>query len=327
MSELLHCSRRKGRLAKSVSLSYHPAPFVNGVRPKQRFSNLGLYPVATDSYAQAAPLNHTLTTAPTSTAARVRRAVGDARNWLLLATVLLSAVAGVSLLLAHGMGARWTGWLSIVLLGSIACDARVRAVMARAWSEVCLLGIDRSVLPWRTAILLIALPNLLLLLCHAPGIQTGDSRPVAMTAASLLTDGDAELSEFAEFYRRNRFVPEGQDLPYFLVRCPAGVFSQYPSGMLPFALPVVAAARLLHPDFTAPIVDQHLEQLTAALVAAACTTLFFLLAWQVASPATALLATVMLGTGSVMYSTVGQALWPPSRCFPGWCSIGRSTTT
>lgn len=235
--------------------------------------------------------------------------LADPRNWLLLAAAVLSAIALYSVGVAHGLGPRWTGWFSLAALASVACDTRVRAVFTSAWLEAVARAGDRRAPPWRAALLLVAFPSLLLLLSHPPGIQTGDSRAVVMTAASLLSQGDAELSEFAELYRTRRLFPTDRKLPYFLVENSAGIFSQYPSGMLPFVLPPAAVARLLNDDLEHPVILQHVEQLAAALVSGACVTLFFLLAWHVAPPLSALVATILLATGSVMYSTVGQALW------------------
>ncbi|HVX13299.1 MAG TPA: hypothetical protein VHC22_19095 [Pirellulales bacterium] len=230
---------------------------------------------------------------------------------LLLICAALAGAAIFLLLQGRGTGARWTVVLSLVLAGAMAGDRRLRARLALAWWQILAFAADgKDGLPWRPALLLVALPNLLLLLAHGPGLQTGDSRPVIMTAASLITDGDLEVSEFADVYRRNHwFTVPGEDLPYFLVERPEGLFSHYPLGMVPFALPVVAAARSVGAHLTEPIVQQHLEQVTAALVATGCITIFFLLALHIVRPATALIGAAILATGSVVYSTLGQALW------------------
>jgi hypothetical protein len=62
-------------------------------------------------------------------------------------------------------------------------------------------------------------------------------------------------------------------------------------------------------DVTEGDVRLRLEKWTAACVAAASLTLFFLLALHLANGATALVTTVLIGVGSAMYTTVGQALW------------------
>src|SRR5207247_1500463 len=78
----------------------------------------------------------------------------------------------------------------------------------------------------------------------------GDSRPVILTAGSLVREGDWDIREF---------LPAGE-LPYFAQHTHGGVYSSYPSGMVPFALPVAAAARLLGADFNSPQVHERLEK-------------------------------------------------------------------
>jgi hypothetical protein len=56
-------------------------------------------------------------------------------------------------------------------------------------------------------------------------------------------------------------------------------------------------------------VRDRLEKWTACWVAAGCLALFFLLALHRVAPAPAWVMTALLATGSVLYSTVGQALW------------------
>jgi hypothetical protein len=79
--------------------------------------------------------------------------------------------------------------------------------------------------------------------------------------------------------------------------------------MAPFALPIVAASHVLGADLDSPIVHGRLERLAAAAVSAACLALFFLLALHVVAPQPAYAMTAILAAGSVMFSTVGQALW------------------
>jgi hypothetical protein len=156
---------------------------------------------------------------------------------------------------------------------------------------------------------LAVLPDALLLLLRDRGVQSGDSRPAVMTAASLLVERDAELSEFAETYTRLHLFTATDQPPYFFLQRPTGIYSHYPSGMVPFALPVVAAAYLIGADLQDPTVHERLEKLTAACVSAVCLGLFFLLALHLTDARTVYVACAILATGSAMFSTVGQALW------------------
>src|SRR5262249_26519706 len=98
-------------------------------------------------------------------------------------------------------------------------------------------------------------------------------------------------------------------MPYFLLVGRRGVYSAYPSGMVTFAAPVVAAARVTGADLDQTRVREHLEKLAACWVTVGCLALFFLLALHRVGPAPAWAMTALLATGSVLYSTVGQALW------------------
>ena len=81
-------------------------------------------------------------------------------------------------------------------------------------------------------------------------------------------------------------------------------------GMVPLVLPVAAAARLVGADLDHPHVHDRLEKWTAASVAGLSLALFFLLALHLAPLQPAWITTMILGLGSVMFTTVGQALWP-----------------
>jgi hypothetical protein len=65
----------------------------------------------------------------------------------------------------------------------------------------------------------------------------------------------------------------------------------------------------LHADLNDIGVHARLEKWTAAWVAASCLGLFFLIALHLASPKPAFAASLLLAVGSVMFSTIGQALW------------------
>ncbi len=79
--------------------------------------------------------------------------------------------------------------------------------------------------------------------------------------------------------------------------------------MVPFALPVVATSYLLGADLDSPLVHDRLEKLTAAGVSAACLAMFFVAALHLAKARTAYATAWLMAAGSVMFSTIGQALW------------------
>jgi hypothetical protein len=79
--------------------------------------------------------------------------------------------------------------------------------------------------------------------------------------------------------------------------------------MVPFAVPVVATARLLGTDLTHHHVLGRLEKWTAAWVAALSLGLFFLTARELSDARSAAVASLILAVGSVFATTSSQALW------------------
>ncbi|MCC6417520.1 MAG: hypothetical protein IT429_04660 [Gemmataceae bacterium] len=232
-----------------------------------------------------------------------------------LRALQLLAAAAVVLFCLRGQG-RPSLWLA--LLGGASLlrlvldgDSRRRtgATLAGLAASVREYADRRGTLPWRAALALVVLPAVAVLLVNSRTIGGGDSWPVTATASSLVLDGDWEIGEFAagapDCYRFAAF----DGLPYCLTRTAGGLYSKYPSGMVPFALPTVAAARLVGADLNSPGVRNRLEKWTAAWVGAGALGLFFLTALHVGRPLPAALATVLLATGSAVFSTVGQALW------------------
>jgi hypothetical protein len=204
-------------------------------------------------------------------------------------------------------------WLALFLAVSflaltLSASYRRRALsLVRArWGDVEEFAGGSGKRPWGAACLLVMLPAALLFFTSSHNLMMGDSRPVILTAASLVTDGDMELSKFAP-------LPDGagprEGLPYYLRRTPGGVYSNYPAGMLQFALPVALLARCLGADLRASAVHERLEKWTASWLAAACLGLFFLLALHLTDPAPAAIVTLLLAVGSVLFTTVAQGLW------------------
>jgi hypothetical protein len=163
--------------------------------------------------------------------------------------------------------------------------------------------------PWRAVLVFVVGPAVSLLSLGPSLPCSGDVAPVMLEATSLLRHGNLELSDYAASYAPS-YSLGGAGLPYFLG--PArngGIYSSYPSGMVPFALPVAGMARVLGAEPDRPLVRERLQKWAACWVAAGCLGLFFLLALHRVGPAPAWVMTALLATGSVMYSTVGQALW------------------
>ncbi|MFO0926128.1 MAG: hypothetical protein U0736_03690 [Gemmataceae bacterium] len=225
--------------------------------------------------------------------------------------------AGVTLLIvgaAVACSVRGTGdpltWfllaLSPFVLRSVISVENRRQLIGRVadrWRELEQFARFPGPIPWIAAALFAGVPALLLFLFDDRTIGAGDTAPVIPTAVSLVREGNWDLNEYFGAAARQR------ELPYYVARRPSGIYSTYPAGMVVFAAPVAAAAHLVGADFRSEIVYVRLEKWTAAWVAAGCLTLFFLLAVQRTNPEAALMTTALLGTGSVLYSTVGQALW------------------
>jgi hypothetical protein len=200
----------------------------------------------------------------------------------------------------HSLWILLGGWLPMArCVADATYRARVRSWFARRWAELEGFRPASSPLPWRAVFAWVVLPASLFYLLGNHAMVEGDSRPVILTAASLVREGDWDIREF---------LPAGE-LPYFAQHTHGGVYSSYPSGMVPFTLPVAAAARLLGGNLQSPQVQERLEKFISVWVAGADLALFFLIALHLAGARPAWVTTLLLGTGSVMFTTVGQALW------------------
>jgi hypothetical protein len=185
---------------------------------------------------------------------------------------------------------------------------QVRARLARLWHELERYPTEPAI-PWRATFALVVAPAAALLLLRGPAMMSGDSQPVMLQATSLVRHGSWDLSEYVQDYAGQcAYSPDGR-LPYFLQPEGGGIYSAYPSGMVMFAVPVAAVARVLGADLGQTGVRDRLEKWTACWVACGCLALFFLLALHRVGPGPAWVMTALLATGSVIYSTVGQALW------------------
>src|SRR5487761_1151268 len=130
------------------------------------------------------------------------------RNWLAAVPMAVAALAAVALLQGRPSGPAWVlAWVG-ALAGCIAIDRRFRKAIGRAvsaaWAQANAFPSEMPRIPWRAMVVLVVVPDAVLLLARGGGIQSGDSRPVVMTAVSLTGDGNAELSELVDVYSQNR---------------------------------------------------------------------------------------------------------------------------
>ncbi|HLJ93714.1 MAG TPA: hypothetical protein VKU02_11045 [Gemmataceae bacterium] len=189
------------------------------------------------------------------------------------------------------------------------CRQQVRRRLRRLWDTLESYPLCRERLPWPGVLVTVVLPFGLLLLLRDYAIVSGDSRPAVLTASALVTEGHADIGQLVGRYSQLGMFAMDGGMPYFCRQTNAGVVSSYPLGMVPFVLPVAAAARVFGADLDLPHVHDRLEKWTAAWIAAFSLGLFFLLALHVAEVQPAWMATWILGTGSVFFTTIGQALW------------------
>lgn len=212
-----------------------------------------------------------------------------------------------ALLLAY-RGAVQHWWVEILLVApwamryclSRSFQKRVKAARTRLW-EMCLAYPHSSrIIPWRAAWAFVVLPAALFFLAN-DYVSEGDNVPIMLAASSLASEGNWELSEFV-----NR---EGHSYVGCLVQTPRGTYSGYPAGPVQFAFPVVLASRIIGGDYQSAVVLRRLHKWTAAWLAAACLGLFFLTGLHLAPAKASLTTTLLLATGSAMFTTIGQGLW------------------
>src|SRR5437764_80329 len=88
-------------------------------------------------------------------------------------------------------------------------------------------------------------PSWLAYLSNQQTIGAIDTRPVVPTAVSLITDGDWELGEyFAPGRRRVSLLAGDGTIPLCFQGRPHGIYSNYPAGMVPFAVAVAGVSAL-----------------------------------------------------------------------------------
>jgi hypothetical protein len=242
-----------------------------------------------------------------------RRENGRPLDWLGVVQTVLVLASIVQFCRCSGKPWLWvltaTALPLLRLGGRSSYRRRVLLRMRRWWAEAEAFAANPARLPWRAAALLVVLPAGLFFLANTRPIMTGDSKPVTMTASSLVCERTNDLSAFAAIYRAENYFNAARELPYFFLETATGIYSHYPSGMIVFAVPPAALARLLGADLHRISTQDHLEKGVASWLAAACLGLFFLLALHVVDARSAWLTTLLLAVGSAFCSTVGQALW------------------
>jgi hypothetical protein len=211
----------------------------------------------------------------------------EPRRWMLLALVL----PVVRFVVAPSYRRRMLAWLG------------------QPWHPVLSDPAAAPRTPWGTVFVLVVLPSAVLFLSNNERLGAGDSWPVIPTACSVVRQGTWDVDEYLWIIEPYYPKLEGQDVPYCTTRRGDHVYADYPQGMVVFAFPVVVVAQLVGADLNNWRVHDRLEKWTAAWVAALTLGMFFLLALHVAEPTAALVTTLLLASGSAMFSIAGQALW------------------
>ncbi|HEY7426961.1 MAG TPA: hypothetical protein VH682_22185 [Gemmataceae bacterium] len=246
----------------------------------------------------------------TSTA---RQASGRSLDWLGVLQTALILASVVQFCRCSGKPWIWVlmaTTLPLLRFGGLPSYRRRVLMRVRSlWASAEAFTANPARLPWRAAGLLVVLPAGLFFLAHTRPIMTGDSKPVTMTASSLVCEHTSDLSTFVAVYQAENYFNAARELPYFFLETATGIYSHYPSGMIVFAVPPAALARLLGANLHRISTQDHLEKGIASWLAAACLGLFFLLALHVVDARSAWLTTLLLAVGSALCSSVGQALW------------------
>ena len=141
------------------------------------------------------------------------------------------------------------------------------------------------------------------------GIPSGDTLPTALLPLAVLLDGSLALDRFAPLLSQL-----WEEQAYFLISSGERTWSSYPVAgaliVLPLYLPLLVLPGLAE---TSPgellQLALQLEQVVAAVVAAATVTLMFRLLRRVVGEADALGLALLLAFGTELWSTSSQALW------------------
>ncbi len=234
--------------------------------------------------------------------------------WIVDRLTLLLAVASLAMTLrARADYALWP-LLGLVLpalrwLLSASYRIRLRRVFQSHWNEAQKFSAGAGPVPWSAGLVLVVLPVFLFYVTNGQILGAIDTRPLIPTAVSLVREADWDLQEFLTADRFDVL----HDRAGRILRCYQargnGIYSAFPSGMVPFAVPVVGLARLCGADLDLRWVHLRLEKITAALVASLTLGLFFLAACCLGSSEAAAVMTVLLAIASGLYTSVGLGLW------------------
>ena len=229
-----------------------------------------------------------------------------ALTWMLAAFALLQGF--------RGQGQHFWWVLVAVALPGFRCalshDYRqsVCAWFADSWSSLVAFHHQAVAIPWRAVFVWVVLPFVLFFLTNTK-VQVGDNAPVFLAASSVVRQGTPECSEFLHLPQWSSLGTEPAGLHRCLVRTSTGIYSKYPAGPLQAAVPVALVSRLTGADLDSIKVHERLQKFTAVLLSATCLGLFFLVSLHLVPAAPAWITTVMLGTGSVMFTTISVGIW------------------
>jgi hypothetical protein len=211
--------------------------------------------------------------------------------------------------LATALGLRGEGH-ALAWLGLAVALPILRAALSPAYERRLYgwLGRGGAAPLWPAALLCVVLPATALFLANNRHGVGGDDWPVVSTACSLASEGSFRLDRrlaVASIHFSDD-TPDG--LPYGVLRRGDGVYSKYPYGMVPFALPFAALARLGGADLMSVEVVGRISKWAGAWTTAWALGLFWLLARRLAGPRPAAWGTLFLTLGSALFSICGQSL-------------------
>lgn len=194
-------------------------------------------------------------------------------------------------------------------------DAYRKAVKTRfraCWDELTYFSQKQlPFVPFKSAFMLVGLPILILSLSNGVNISSMDNFPTSLVAASIVLEGNTEISEFPPTPEQTaeKMCTQQLPMPYYYRCIGQKLYSAYPAGMLLFAIPFTFVSKIIGTDIRSGYHQWRLAKWTSACVAAVSMTVFFLLACLVTQPLPAFLAALCLITGSTMLTIVGQGLW------------------
>jgi hypothetical protein len=164
-------------------------------------------------------------------------------------------------------------------------------------------------IPWMAAAVFVMAPSWLLYLSNQETHGEADTVPVVPTAISVLKEGNGDISEYFGANSKIKYLRRDGRVPLCFQVRPDGVYSSYPSGMVPFAVAVAGLSTLSDANLDNAPAHLHLEKMTASLVAALSVGLFFLIGLRLGPPLAAWVVTAILAAGSGLFTTVAMALW------------------